>query len=75
MLARIEKALPNWLWDPEDNWSRLKGYGRMFVFSALICFLLTYQVPGTLLAVIGMVLYGYGLLGLRMTVEKQRKDA
>jgi hypothetical protein len=75
MLTNVEQKLPDWLWNPADHWSRLKGYGRMFIFAALLCFLLAFQLAGTLFAIVGMVLYGYGLLGLRMTVEKRRKDA
>jgi hypothetical protein len=55
MLRRIERRIPDWLWSPQDNWSRYKGFGRIFLF-------------------LGGVLYGIGLLGMRMATERKRKQ-
>ena len=55
MLRTIEQRIPDWVWSPQDNWARLKGYGRIALF-------------------IGGVLYGLGLLGMRMELEQRRKQ-
>lgn len=31
-LRNIERRIPDWLWSPQDEWSRWKGFGRIFLF-------------------------------------------
>ena len=45
-----EAMIPDYLWNPKDNWAKFKGFGRIFLF-------------------IGILLYGVGLLGMRMELE------
>lgn len=76
MLQRIETALPDWFWSPQDQWSRYKGFGRVFIFVAVVIELLfgafhIYAV-GPIFA--GLILYGTGLLFMRQATERQRKQ-
>lgn len=61
-IRALEQAAPDWLWSPRDHWSRYKGFGRISLF-----------IGGVLLFV-GLVLYGVGLLGMRMALERRRKQ-
>lgn len=54
MIRSLEQKAPDWVWNPKDNWSRYKGFGRIALF-------------------VGFVLYGIGLLGMRMELEQRRK--
>ena len=62
MLRDIERDLPDWLWSPRDHWSRYKGFGRISLFL------------GGILVFAGLTLYGVGLLGMRMALERRRKQ-
>ena len=75
MLQRIETALPDWFWSPQDEWSRYKGFGRIFILIAILTELFTaeFSTAATLPLFIALLLYGTGLLGMRMDLEGQRK--
>lgn len=73
MLRAIERRLPDWLWDPTDHWSRAKGYGRMVIFLGIVAFFADWVVIVPGLFACGILLYGIGLLGLRMRIERERK--
>jgi len=72
LLSDVESTIPDWLWDPVDNWSRSKGFGRMFIFLGLVGMTVKERV-GWSLIVPGVVMYGIGLLGLRMKIERKRE--
>ena len=76
MLQRIETALPDWFWSPQDEWSRLKGFGRVFIFVAVVIELLfgAFHVYAVGPIFVGLVLYGTGLLFMRAETERQRKQ-
>ena len=74
MLQRLETAIPDWLWSPENHWSRFKGYGRMFIFLGLLLLLAGIDRAYQLSIVGGIAFYGVGLLGMRMELERKRKQ-
>ena len=73
MLRAFERRLPDWLWAPTDKWSRYKGYGRFAIFAGVLAVFAGVRPAAMLAFTVGVVLYGIGLLGLRMRIEKRRK--
>lgn len=93
-LRKIEESLPDWLWNPKDDWSRWKGFGRIGIFTSLMVstsgglwFVDWSKVredlsprskkiftAGLFSLLLGVLMYGVGLLGLRMEMEQKRKD-
>ena len=76
MLRRIETALPDWFWSPQDEWSRFKGLGRVCIFIAVVVELLfgSFHPYAVGPIFVGLLLYGTGLLFMRQATERVRKQ-
>lgn len=94
-MRKIEEKVPDWLWNPKDQWSRWKGFGRIGIFTSLVVSTAgglwfvdwsevrkdlssrskTIFSVGLVALLLGVLMYGVGLLGLRMEMEKKRKSS
>jgi hypothetical protein len=71
--SKIETKIPDWLWSPRDYWSRWKGFGRIPIFIGVMAYFGGFSRVVDALFALGLILYGIGLLGMRMEVESKRK--
>jgi hypothetical protein len=72
--SKIETKIPDWLWNPQDYWSRWKGFGRIPIFLGVMAYFGGFLNAVDVLFVVGLILYGIGLLGMRMDMERRRKQ-